>query len=294
MKILNGKILSTIIKEEIKKEVEEYVRDDNRAPHLVTVLVGDNTASATYVNSKMKSCQEVNMKATLLHLPKDTSEDELLNTVRKLNADRDVDGFIVQLPLPKHIDADKVNLAIEPRKDVDGFHPENLGRMMLGLPAYISATPYGILKILEYYEIETSGKNCVVLGRSAIVGRPVSILLSSKRNPGNCTVTVVHSGTKDAELYLREADIVIAAIGKANYLKRSMLKEGVVVIDVGINRIEDATKKKGYRLVGDADYEDLKDYCSAITPVPGGVGLMTVVSLLLNTLKAARKEVYPD
>lgn len=287
--ILDGKAVSQTLKKKIASEVEEIIRKNKRAPHLVTVLVGDNTASMTYVRNKIKSCEKVNMRGTLIHKSADITENELLDLIDKLNKDSGVDGYIVQLPLPKHIDKDKINLAIDPIKDVDGFHPLNLGKMTLGLPTYLPATPYGIIKLLEHYEIETKGKNCVVLGRSAIVGRPVSILLSNNHKYGNCTVTVLHSKSKDKEIYLKNADIIISAIGIPQVIKKDMVKKGAVLIDVGMNRVEDKSKKRGYRLVGDADYEELKDHCSAITPVPGGVGPMTVTSLLLNTLKAAKK-----
>lgn len=293
MTILDGRALSEVIIDEIAIDIKNMIDSGSRPPHLAAVLIGDDTASRSYVKSKVKSCKKVGIKSTLIHKSSEISEKELLEIVGKLNRDDSVDGFIVQLPLPDHIDEDKINLAINPEKDIDGFHPINLGKMMLNLPTYLPATPYGILQILDRYKIETEGKHCVVIGRSAIVGRPMSILLSSKRNPGNCTVTVVHSRTQNIEEYIKLADILIAAIGKAHFVTGDMVKEGAVIIDVGINRVEDHTRKKGYRLVGDVDYESVKDIGSAITPVPGGVGPMTVTSLLRNTVKAAKHQVYP-
>lgn len=292
MELLDGKLLSAQIKEEIKTEVDAILSEGKRAPHLVAVLVGDNPASQSYVRSKVKSCEQVGFQSTLIHEANTITEDELLAIVKRLNEDDNVDGFIVQLPLPDHIDPDKVTMAIDPKKDVDGFHPINLGRMTIGLPAYLPATPNGILEMLKRYNIETSGKECVVIGRSNIVGTPISILLSRKSDVGNCTVTLCHSRTRHMADHIRRADIIIAAIGKANFVTADMVKKGAVVIDVGINRVDAPERKRGYRLVGDVDFENVAPLCSHITPVPGGVGLMTVVSLLMNTLRSYRKEVY--
>ncbi len=292
MTIIDGKSLAATIREEINSEVEQIKKEGGKVPHLAAVLVGDNPASQSYVKSKVKYCDEVGFESTLIKKDESITQEELLALVKDLNEDESVDGYIVQLPLPRHIDPEAVNLAIDPVKDVDGFHPMNFGRMALGLPAYLPATPQGILVMLERYNIETSGKKCVVIGRSNIVGMPMSILLSQKRDVGNCTVTIVHSRTKDVEAEIKAADIVIAAIGRANYVKADMIKEGAVVIDVGINRVEDPTRKRGYRLVGDVDYANVSQKASFITPVPGGVGPMTVTSLIMNTLKSARNEIY--
>ncbi len=292
MELLDGKVLSQTIKEEIKTEVDSITSDGSRPPHLVAVLVGDNPASQSYVRSKVRSCEQVGFRSTLIHKESTISERELLDVVQSLNQDDEVDGFIVQLPLPDHIDPDKVTMAIDPKKDVDGFHPINLGRMTIGLPAYLPATPNGILEMLSRYNIETSGKECVVIGRSNIVGTPISILLSRKADPGNCTVTLCHSRTRHMVDHIRRADIIIAAIGRPNYVTADMVKKGAVVIDVGINRVDAPDRKRGYKLVGDVDFEGVSEKASYITPVPGGVGLMTVVSLLMNTLRAYRKEVY--
>lgn len=292
MKIIDGKALAEEIREEIKLEVDQLKSAGHKVPHLAAVLVGDNPASQSYVKSKVNYCDAVGFESTLIKKDESITEEELLDVVRDLNEDPYIDGYIVQLPLPRHIDPEKINLAIDPKKDVDGFHPMNFGRMALGLPAYLPATPQGILTMLERYKVETSGKKCVVVGRSNIVGMPMSILLSQKRSVGNCTVTIVHSRTVNVEDEIRSADIVVAAIGRANYITAEMIKEGAVVIDVGINRIEDPTRKRGYRLVGDVDYANVAPKASFITPVPGGVGPMTVTSLVLNTLKAAKKEIY--
>ena len=292
MAILDGKQLAQTIKAELRKEVDQIKAQGGKIPHLVAVLIGDNPASQAYVRNKVRSCEEVGFLSTLIHRPADTSEKELLEIVEQLNGDNSVDGFIVQLPLPKHIDEHKVTLAIEPRKDVDGFHPVNFGRMAQGLPCYLPATPMGILEILKRYEIPTSGKEVVVLGRSNIVGTPISILLSRKGYPGDATVTVCHSRTADLAAHTRKADILIAAIGAPEFVKGDMVKEGAVIIDVGINRVEDATSKSGYKLVGDVDYAAVAPKAAWITPVPGGVGQLTVVALLINTLKSARNEVY--
>lgn len=292
MAILDGKQLAQTIKAELRKEVDQIKAQGGKIPHLVAVLIGDNPASQAYVRNKVRSCEEVGFLSTLIHRPEDTSEKELLEIVEQLNGDNSVDGFIVQLPLPKHIDEHKVTLAIEPRKDVDGFHPVNFGRMAQGLPGYLPATPMGILEILKRYEIPTSGKEVVVLGRSNIVGTPISILLSRKGYPGDATVTVCHSRTADLAAHTRKADILIAAIGAPEFVKGDMVKEGAVIIDVGINRVEDPTSKSGYKLVGDVDYAAVAPKAAWITPVPGGVGQLTVVALLINTLKSARNEVY--
>ncbi|MDX2281695.1 MAG: tetrahydrofolate dehydrogenase/cyclohydrolase catalytic domain-containing protein [Saprospiraceae bacterium] len=292
MQLLDGKVLSQTIKAELALEVAQLREKGMKVPHLAAVLIGENAASQVYVQSKIKSCEEVGFKSSLIRRDADTTEEEVLDIVRQLNEDPDVDGFIVQLPLPKHINEEKVTLAIDHRKDVDGFHPINFGRMAQGLPAFLPATPYGIVEILRRYNIETSGKNCVVVGRSNIVGTPISILLSRKGYPGDCTVTLTHSRTKDLPGEVRRADIIVAAIGIPNFVQGDWVKEGAVVIDVGINRIEDPSKKSGFRLVGDVDFEAVAPKCSYITPVPGGVGLMTVTALLMNTLKACTGEIY--
>lgn len=292
MAILDGKQLAQTIKAELRKEVDQIKTQGGKIPHLVAVLIGDNPASQAYVRNKVRSCEEVGFQSTLIHRSADTTEKELLEIVEQLNGDNSVDGFIIQLPLPKHIDEHKVTLAIEPRKDVDGFHPVNFGRMAQGLPCYLPATPMGILEILKRYEIPTSGKEVVVLGRSNIVGTPISILLSRKGYPGDATVTLCHSRTADLAAHIRKADILIAAIGAPEFVKGDMVKEGSVIIDVGINRVDDPTSKSGYKLVGDVDYAAVAPKAAWITPVPGGVGQLTVVALLINTLKSARNEVY--
>jgi methylenetetrahydrofolate dehydrogenase (NADP+)/methenyltetrahydrofolate cyclohydrolase len=285
-KLLDGKAESAAIRSEIKAEVEEIVKKGGRRPSLTAILVGDNPASKTYVANKEKACADAGFTSEVKRLPAETTEEELLGLIRNLNADPNVDGFIVQLPLPKHIDENKVIAAIDPSKDVDGFHPVSAGKMMLGQDTFLPATPMGIMTLLERNKIETKGKSCVVLGRSNIVGRPMANLLSRKGYPGDCTVTMCHSRTKDIEKYTKEADIIVAAIGIPFFVKKEMVKEGAVVIDVGINSIEDNTRKSGYRLVGDVDFEKVAPKCSYITPVPGGVGPMTIASLLQNTLKA--------
>jgi methylenetetrahydrofolate dehydrogenase (NADP+)/methenyltetrahydrofolate cyclohydrolase len=292
MTILDGNKLAQQIKEELTREVANIKSGRGKIPHLAAVLVGEDPASRVYVRNKVRSCEEVGFKSTLIQKDADVSEAELLQTVHDLNNDADIDGFIVQLPLPKHIDEEKITLAIDPCKDVDGFHPVNVGRMALGLPCYLPATPNGILTILERYNVETAGKHAVVIGRSNIVGTPMSILLSRKSKVGDCTVTITHSRTKDLPAIVRHADIIVAAIGRADYVTADMVKEGAVVIDVGINRVDDPNAKRGYRLVGDVKFDEVAPKCSFITPVPGGVGPMTVMSLLMNTLKACRKEVY--
>jgi methylenetetrahydrofolate dehydrogenase (NADP+)/methenyltetrahydrofolate cyclohydrolase len=289
MKIIDGKQLALDLQQEMSQEVKEWVDQGHRLPHLVAVLVGDNPASASYVRNKMRSCERTGIQSTLIKKEFDISEADLLAVIESLNNDETVDGFIVQLPLPKHISEDKITLAINPIKDVDGFHPTNFGLMAQGMPQYIPATPYGMLKMLERYNIDTSGKHCVVVGRSNIVGTPMSILMSRKSKVGNCTVTLTHSRTKNLKEEIKRADILIAAIGIANFITKDMIKEGAVILDVGINSVEDSSKKRGYRLVGDVDFEDVADKCSFITPVPGGVGPMTVTALLMNTLKSYKK-----
>ena len=284
--IIDGKKISTLIKEEIKNQVEEIKSQGGRVPHLAAVLVGEDGASLTYVSNKVASCKQVGFKSSLINLPYEIKEEKLLKEITRLNNDKEVDGFIVQLPLPKHIDQNKVLLSINPKKDVDGFHPTNFGKMALDMETFVSATPYGIIELLERYNIDTNGKHTVVIGRSNIVGRPISILMSRKAKLGNSTVTVVHSRTKNLETFTKNADIVISALGIPNFLKASMVKDGVVIIDVGINRVKDLNKTKGYVLKGDVDFESVKEKASYITPVPGGVGPMTIASLIQNTLKA--------
>ena len=284
--IIDGKKISTLIKEEIKNQVEEIISKGGRAPHLAAVLVGEDGASLTYVSNKVASCKQVGFKSSLINLPYEIKEEKLLREITRLNNEKEVDGFIVQLPLPKHIDEDKVLLAINPKKDVDGFHPTNFGKMALDMETFVSATPYGIIELLKRYDIDTNGKHTVVIGRSNIVGRPISILMSRKAKLGDSTVTVVHSRTKNLEFFTKNADIIISALGVPNFLKANMVKDGVVIIDVGITRVKDLNKTKGYVLKGDADFESVKEKASHITPVPGGVGPMTIVSLIQNTLKA--------
>jgi methylenetetrahydrofolate dehydrogenase (NADP+)/methenyltetrahydrofolate cyclohydrolase len=286
MILLDGKLVSASVKSNIKAEVESLMINAKRKPHLAAVIVGNNDASRYYVQSKIKSCNESNLDSTLIELNEDTTEQELLNVIDGLNHNPAIDGYIVQLPLPKHIDDQKIIEAIDPNKDVDGFHPINQGRLALNQKTYLPATPYGIMQLLEYYKIETSGKHAVVLGRSHIVGQPMSVLLGQNRPFGNCTVTLCHSHTKHLNALLMQADIIVAAIGKPHFITAEMIKQGAIVIDVGINRISDATSKTGYRLVGDVDFENVKQKCAYITPVPGGVGLMTVASLMKNTLQA--------
>lgn len=286
MQLLDGKSTSKAIKEELSQAVEQRKKEGKKIPHLVAVLVGNDGGSLTYVGSKVKTCQKIGFESTLIHKEDTISEKELLDLVNELNNDENVDGFIVQLPLPKHIDEKKVTLAIDPKKDVDGFHPMNLGNMVLDLPGFLPATPAGMLELFKRYEIETSGKHCVVIGRSHIVGAPMSIMMGRNSYPGNSTVTLTHSRTKNLKEIVLQADIIISAIGKPGFLTADMVKEGAVVMDVGITRIEDETKKKGYRISGDVDFENVAQKCSYITPVPGGVGPMTIVSLMMNTLKA--------
>lgn len=291
-KLIKGKELSLVIREEIRQAALEVKEQRGQAPKLIAVIVGENPASQSYVRGKVRACDAAGFESETLRLPAETSEEELLAVVEKLNQDETVDGFIVQLPVPDHIDADKIILAIDPKKDVDGFHPVNFGKMAQGLPAFLPATPFGIITMLERYNVETSGKHCVVIGRSNIVGTPISILMSRKAKVGNATVTITHSRTKDLKEEVKRADIIVAAIGIPNFVTEDMVKEGAVIIDVGINRVEDSSKKSGYRLVGDVDFEAVLPKVSLITPVPGGVGPMTVCSLLWNTLLAARKEIY--
>jgi methylenetetrahydrofolate dehydrogenase (NADP+)/methenyltetrahydrofolate cyclohydrolase len=291
MILLDGKKTSADIKDEIAIEVAKLKEQGKKTPHLAAILVGNDGASRTYVNAKVKACEKVGFASTLVTLDDDISEEGLLAEIEALNTNDDIDGFIVQLPLPKHIDEQKVLMAVSPDKDVDGFHPENVGKMTLNLPTFLPATPAGILELLERYEVETSGKNVVVIGRSHIVGSPMSILLSQKRTVGNATVTITHSRTKDLESFTKEADIIVVALGVAEFLKGDMVKDGVVIIDVGITRVDDATKKNGFRLLGDVHFESVAPKASYITPVPGGVGPMTIAMLMKNTLLArAQKE----
>jgi len=284
--ILDGLKLSREIKKEIALEVEKIILQGKRAPHLVAILVGTDGASQTYVNNKIKDCKEVGFRSTEILFPNTISETELLEEIHRLNNDENVDGFIIQLPLPKQIDQEKMIMAINPNKDVDGFHPENFGKMALEMSTFLPATPFGILTLLERYSIETKGKNCVIIGRSRIVGRPMSILMGRKDFPGNSTVTLTHSYTEDIVQYTKEADIVITALGVPKFLKANMIKENAVIIDVGITRVENKQNKNGYTLVGDVDFDDVFEKASYITPVPGGVGPMTRVMLMKNTLLA--------
>jgi len=292
MILLDGKAIADQVKSEIALEVENIKMQGGKVPHLAAILVGHDGGSETYVGNKEKSCNQVGFKSTVLRFEDTITESELLNEINKLNTNSDIDGFIVQMPLPKHISEQKVTEAIDPKKDVDGFHPLNVGRMTIGMPSYISATPDGIVELLRRYKIETSGKHCVVLGRSNIVGRPISNLLSLKGYPGDCTVTVCHSRTKNIPEITRTADILIVALGHAEYVTADMVKEGAVVIDVGITRVKSDKTKSGWKLLGDVKFDEVAPMCSYITPVPGGVGLLTIVSLLKNTLKAAKKEIY--
>jgi len=286
MKILDGKLVSQVIKDELKIEVAQLSAEGKKIPHLAAVLVGNNGASETYVAAKVKACEESGFKSTLIRCEDSISENKLLEKIHQLNTDPDVDGILVQLPLPKHIKDETVINAIDPDKDVDGFHPVNVGKMVQGLSTYIPATPYGIMLILEHYKIDTSGMHAAVVGRSNIVGRPMSILLSENKNPGNCTVTLCHSKTKNIAELCKTADIIVAALGRADFVTADMVKEGAIVIDVGITRVRDTTRKSGFRLKGDVDYENVAPKCSYITPVPGGVGPMTIAALLKNTFKA--------
>ncbi|HRO09466.1 MAG TPA: bifunctional methylenetetrahydrofolate dehydrogenase/methenyltetrahydrofolate cyclohydrolase FolD [Saprospiraceae bacterium] len=293
MKLIDGRAVAEEIKSSLKIELFELTQNNQRIPTLAAILVGDNPASKAYVNNKVKTCKEIGFNSLLVKLPSDISEADLLKEVERLNNNAEVDGFIVQLPLPKHIDEVKVTLAIDPKKDVDGFHPINFGRMAQGLPCYLPATPYGITLLLKRYNIETAGKHVVVVGRSNIVGTPISILLSRKTEVGDATVTLAHSRTKNLHEITLQADILIAAIGIPGFITEDMVKEGAVVVDVGINRVEDDENTGKSKLVGDVDFDGIKNKSSYITPVPGGVGPMTVMGLIMNTLKAAKKEIYP-
>ena len=292
MKLIDGKAVAAEIKKEIAEEVSQIIAAGEKRPHLAAVLVGHDGGSETYVSSKVRTCEEVGFKSTLIRYEEDVTEEELLACVLRLNDDPDIDGFIVQLPLPKHISEEKITEAIDYRKDVDGFHPVNVGRMSLGMPCFLSATPAGIVELLRRYDIETKGRHCVVLGRSNIVGKPVSMLMMQKGNPGDCTVTVCHSRTKNIKEICLQADIIIAALGVPGFLKGDMVKEGAVVIDVGTTRVPSDRTRSGYRLAGDVLFDEVAPRCSWITPVPGGVGPMTIVSLIRNTLLAGKKEIY--
>ncbi len=292
MQIIDGKAVAAAIKKEIAAEVENIIANGGKRPHLAAILVGHDGGSETYVANKVKACEECGFTSTLIRYEADVTEEELLAKVAELNNDNDVDGFIVQLPLPKHIDEQKITEAIDYRKDVDGFHPVNAGRLAIGLPCFLSATPNGIMELLARYNIDTKGKKCVVLGRSNIVGKPMANLMMQKQIPGDATVTVCHSHTENIADECRRADIIIAALGQPHFLKADMVKEGAVVIDVGTTRVPDATRKSGFRLCGDVDYDNVAPKCSYITPVPGGVGPMTIVSLMKNTLLAGKREIY--
>ncbi len=286
MVLLDGKKTAQDIQLEIAEKVKCLKADGKKTPHLAAILVGGDGASLTYVNAKVKACEKVGFESTLVHIDATTSEEDLLNKIDELNNDDAIDGFIVQLPLPKHIDEAKVTLAVSPRKDVDGFHPENIGKMCLNLPTFLPATPNGVLEMLKRYNIETSGKHCVVIGRSHIVGSPMSILMARNGNPGNATVTLTHSRTSNLKEICATADILIAAVGRPLFVTADMVKEGAVVVDVGIHRVEDSSKKSGFKLIGDVDFANVSEKCSHISPVPGGVGPMTIASLMMNTLSA--------
>ncbi|TPE46006.1 bifunctional 5,10-methylenetetrahydrofolate dehydrogenase/5,10-methenyltetrahydrofolate cyclohydrolase [Pontibacter mangrovi] len=292
MTLLDGKKTSEAIQNEIAAEVAEIRANGGKVPHLAAILVGNDGGSVTYVNNKVLACERIGFGSSLIRYEDTVTEEELLNKIKELNEDEEIDGFIVQLPLPKHIDTEKVIEAVDPRKDVDGFHPTNVGRMVAGLPAYLPATPAGILQLLQRYEIETKGKHCVVIGRSNIVGTPMSILMSKAGYPGDATVTLCHRNTVNLPYFTQQADIIIVAVGKPGLITADMVKEGAVVIDVGTTRVPDASRKSGFRLRGDVDFESVAEKCSYITPVPGGVGPLTIAMLMMNTLKAAKKEVY--
>ena len=292
MQLIDGKAVAAQIKKEIATEVNEILANGGKRPHLAAILVGHDGGSETYVASKVKACEECGFKSTLIRYEADVTEEELIAKVEELNNDADVDGFIVQLPLPKHIDEQKITEAIDYRKDVDGFHPVNAGRLSIGLPCFLSATPNGIMELLRRYDIDTKGKKCVVLGRSNIVGKPMANLMMQKSIPGDATVTVCHSHTQNIAEECRQADIIIAALGQPHFLKADMVKEGAVVIDVGTTRVPDETRKSGFRLCGDVDFDNVAPKCSFITPVPGGVGPMTIVSLMKNTLLAGKRAIY--
>jgi len=293
MQIIDGNELAKQIKSELKEKVDAVVATGKRAPHLAAVLIGDHPASRSYVTNKVRSCGEAGFQSTLIQRPAEISQQALMDIIQDLNNDPEIDGFIVQLPLPENMNEMDITLAIKPEKDVDGFHPMNIGRMTLGLPAYLPATPMGIMQMLERYKIDISGKQCCVIGRSNIVGTPISILLSRRAVPGDGTVVLCHSRTPNIKEIAAESDVLVVALGRPNFVKADMVKEGAVVIDVGINRVDDASKKSGFRLVGDVDYDAVAPKCSYITPVPGGVGPMTVTSLLINTWKAYSGEIYP-
>jgi methylenetetrahydrofolate dehydrogenase (NADP+)/methenyltetrahydrofolate cyclohydrolase len=290
MKMLDGKLVSQAVKDELKQKTEILVRSGGKVPHLAAILVGNNGASETYVASKVKSCEEIGYKSTLIRLSEDITEEGLLNEIDKLNADKDIDGILVQLPLPKHISEQKVIETIDVHKDVDGFHPESVGRMVQGLPSYLPATPYGILLLLKHYKIETKGKHAVIIGRSNIVGRPISILLNRNAYPGNCTVTVCHSHTPNLKEICLQGDIIVAALGRPEFLTSDMVKEGAVIVDVGITRVKDESKKSGFSIKGDVHFASVAPKSSYITPVPGGVGPMTIAALLMNTFHAAKNK----
>jgi methylenetetrahydrofolate dehydrogenase (NADP+) / methenyltetrahydrofolate cyclohydrolase len=292
VELIDGKKISDQIKEEIAAEVEQIKAKGGKIPHLAAILVGNDGGSITYVNNKVLACEKVGFKSTLILFEDTITEEELLNKVQEVNNDPDIDGLIVQLPLPKHISSDKVTEAVSPHKDVDGFHPVNVGRMVANLPAFLPATPAGILELLKRYHIETKGKHCVVIGRSHIVGSPMSILMAKNAYPGNCTVTICHSHTHNLKEICLQADIIIAALGKPEFVTADMVKEGAVIIDVGTTRVKSDVTKSGFKLKGDVKFDEVAPKCSYITPVPGGVGPMTIASLLLNTLKSAKKEVY--
>jgi methylenetetrahydrofolate dehydrogenase (NADP+)/methenyltetrahydrofolate cyclohydrolase len=291
MKLLDGKVIAEQVKAELAVAVQEMKSAGHRAPHLAAILVGHDGASETYVASKVKSCKEIGFGSTLVRFPSDVSQEELMAAVEQINNDDQIDGVIVQLPLPKHLDEQQVIEAVHPSKDVDGFHPENVGRLVLSMPTFVSATPAGIMELLKRYGIETAGKHCVVLGRSNIVGTPMSILLSRNSNPGNCTVTLCHSRTSDLASYTRSADILVVALGRAEFVTADMVKEGAVVIDVGITRLDAPESPKGYRIVGDVAFDEVAAKTSYITPVPGGVGRMTIAALLQNTMQARQKSI---
>lgn len=289
--LLDGKLVAEKILAEIAQEVSELKAKGHKNPHLAAILVGEDPASQAYVGSKVRTCEQIGFESTLVRYPAEVTEEELLAKIREINAEEEIDGLIVQLPLPKHIDELKVIETIDPTKDVDGFHPVNVGKMVLEQETFVSATPKGIMMLLEHYDIDTSGKHCVVIGRSNIVGTPMSILLSRNSNPGNCTVTLTHSRTQNLEEICASADIIVAAIGRPFFVKENMVKEGAIIVDVGINRIEDATRKSGSRLVGDVDFDAVKNKASYITPVPGGVGRMTICALMNNTLQALKQKI---
>lgn len=288
MQLLDGKAVSAHIKEQIKKDTAAHIAAGGKKPHLAAIIVGNNPASEAYVGSKIRTCEELGFGSTLLRFEESITEAQLLDEIKKMNADNNIDGILVQLPLPKHISDDEVINTIDAGKDVDGFHPVSQGKMLLGQKSYLPATPYGMLLMLKHYNIDTTGMHCVVVGRSNIVGTPMTVLMSRNANPGNATVTICHSKTKNLKEMCLQADIIVAAIGRPNYITADMVKEGAIILDVGINRIDDATKKSGSRLVGDVDFDNVAPKCSYITPVPGGVGLMTICGLMMNTLEAAK------